>query len=311
MGWLAGATDPSLIYIYGWNEPFEGSMLIPTRDWSDTKARLVKSMIEQLRNDHEILKKTLLITDDLSAAYGTDDWHYTIEEQMLLYAMRRFLPQSDVYMTKEITADLLDEYEYIVDISSEKPQEMVELLLNCFETKQIMVFDPKCGYYENNLARHFGAVGQQMDFNTDVYITGDGYDTHPKTFVRDDVNDINLHPESDCEDFYLRKGLKNYPLVVTNGDDIFVNAYNNDENILKEAFTRFYGFEMNDSIMYGEGLSSQRLEIAAETNEITMNTLNKASVNGYWEIPSDINWFVMPQEIDESYADFIFGTQSG
>ena len=305
MGWLAGATRPSLVYIYSWNEPFEGSMLIPTNDWGDTKARLAKHMIEQLNEENEVLEKTLLITDDLSDSYGKDIWQYKIEEEMLLYSMRRFLPQADVLMAKNVTADILNQYDNIVDISTDKPQKLVDLLTDCFDSKQIMVFDPKCGYTTNNLAKHFGIVGQQMNLNTEIRILGE--DIQEETFVRDDLNDINLFPESDCENFYLNINDKNYPVVVTNGDDIFVNSYNNEEIILKEAFERFYGFEMNISIMYGEGLASQRLEIEPYTNKVTMNTLSKVSVNGHWEIPSDINWFIMPKEVDESYYDFIFG----
>jgi len=49
MGWLAGATEPALVFIYSWNEPFEGSFLVPSMKWDDTKARLAKHYIQRLK----------------------------------------------------------------------------------------------------------------------------------------------------------------------------------------------------------------------------------------------------------------------
>ena len=71
MGWLSKAADPSLVFIYGWDVPFEGSLLLPTKHWGDTKARLAEEYIRRLRlGSDPPLPKTLLIVDDLDAYWG-------------------------------------------------------------------------------------------------------------------------------------------------------------------------------------------------------------------------------------------------
>ena len=110
MGWLSTATNPSLLYIYGWNEPYESSMLMPTDNWGDTKAKLAKKFINRFKYaDGEILPRTLIIVDDLSLVWTTDkdSWHLHIVFELMVYAMRRFAPQSDVRRTDEITSQMV------------------------------------------------------------------------------------------------------------------------------------------------------------------------------------------------------------
>lgn len=307
MGWLSKATDPSLIYIYSWNEPFEGSILLPTEQWGDTKAMLAKEFISRMKNgEDKILKKTLLIVDDLSEGYNKDDWHYIIEEELLLYTMRRFIPQSDVIINKNVTDEILDKYEAIVDISVQKSKELNDKLLLRMDSKQIMLVDPMAGYRDNSVASHFVQIGSQINVNRNIKIDN----SREKVFIRDDINDCVLNDSSKSTGLDVNIKGKKIPLVVQNEDDIWINTYNADEVVFTNAFEVFYNTNMNSSVMYGEGLASQRLEIEAETGKITKNTLNKNSINSHWEIPDYINWFVMPPEVDEKYYEFIFGIEN-
>jgi len=132
MGWLVGNTDPSAVFIYGWNEPCEGSLLLPTQKWSDTKAKLAQHFIEKLSAPHTpALPRTLLIVDDLSRDYTgvADDWHIQVQRSLLHYQMRRFAPQSDVCMSHVVTEELLASYDLIIDLSTFKSAEFEELLL--------------------------------------------------------------------------------------------------------------------------------------------------------------------------------------
>ena len=96
------------------------------------------------------------------------------------------------------------------------------------------------------------------------------------------------------------------PLVVTRGDDVWVNAYDADERVLTPAFEAFYQRPMNTSILYGEGLASQRLEVDPVTQNVTYNRLRRYSVNGHWAIPETVNWMHMPPELGEEHRQFIF-----
>lgn len=306
MGWLSKATDPAAIFIYGWNEPFEGSMAIPTEMWGDTKAQLVKEFINRVKNgEDKPLKSTLIITDNFDDYYldGMSDWHYEIEREMMLYSMRRFLPQADSCISSQVTPELLEQYECIVDISTIKDEETNRYLLDIIGEKQVMIFDPRGGYTTSDLIKNFGKPQKNISVNNTVELKK----METITYVRDDIVDMGkLDSDTEVVITTTINGKKE-PILMQNQDDIFVNIYNNDEVILKEAFEIFYNTEMNISIMYGEGYSSQRLEYDPITERTTMNSLNKYSVNGHWAIPENVNWFVMPEQVDERFYYFIFG----
>jgi hypothetical protein len=308
MGWLSKAASPALVFIYGWNEPFEGSMLLPTAQWGDTKARLARDFIRRMKFGNDApLPKTLLIVDDLDAYWTTrkGDWHLTILRDMLLYAMRRFAPQADVRTPAEITASLLDQYPYIIDASSQKSPRVSQWLLQRMNTHQIMVFDPLAASTGDPLAAHFAKLGPSPAVNREVKITG----APGSVFVRDDVNVARAC--STCRTWLTaeipQSSSSPIPIVVQKGRDVWVNAYTSDERVLSPAFAAFYGHPMGISIMYGEGMASQRLEIDGATKKVTRNHLNRLSVDGKWEIPQSIDWNRPPPAVDKNDYKFVFG----
>jgi len=336
MGWLAGATDPSLVFIYGWNEPFEGSLLLPTKHWGDTKARLAKEFIERLESGRDKpLPRTLIVIDDLDELWTTrrDDWHLKILSELLLYPMRRFAPQADLRMLPEVEEHQLNGYEIIIDLTSQKTPRWVHLLLAAMPSHRVMVFDP---LRENGgeLSAPFaaGAV-ERIALNREIDLIGSDH----KLFARDDVYRVvpcktcgvklsaNLgartrpsafqrFKETLSQLFYGRSHGVNspvvtdaVPLVITRGDDVFVNAYPGNEDVLRAAFEALYDEPMRKSILYGEGPATQRLEFDPATQKVTYNRLSRYSVNGHWAIPDDIDWFKPPAEVGEEHFRFVFG----
>lgn len=317
MGWLSKATDPSLVFIYSWNEPFEGSNLLPTVNWSDTKSRLAKKFIERMRSDNDTkLPKTLLIVDDLDDYWGKrkGDWHLVVLREMLLYSMRRFAPQADVRLKSELNTSIIDEYKYIIDATTEKSDELQKILLKKINSHRILFFDPIRARSELSLAKLFGEVGESISLNSNVKIV----ENDKFIFVRDDI--IKVTACNSCKALvnvkipwkvigfnipFFSKLIN--PIVISKGNNVWVNAYSSDENILSVAFEAFYGEPMNNSIMYGEGLLSQRLEIDGKSKKKTYNTLLKKSINGHWKIPDDIQWNIVPPEVEKKDIDFIFG----
>lgn len=304
MGWLSAATDCDSVFIYSWNEPFEGAMAIPTEEWGDTKAQLVKQYIERLKSgSEESLKKTILIVDDLDNFYknGMADWHYVIEREMLLYAMRRYLPQADVYINTQVTADLLQQYECIVDISVDKDENLCKLILKQIDSKQVLVFDPKVSYNVNSLNSYFITDCSNVNVNDNVIVYGEMF----PTYARDDLIKGDLTDKTK-KFIKVANGFDTALGAVKNDDDMLVSLYNNDDRILKMIFEEFYQSRLSTSILYGEGYSSQRLEISADCKEIVKNIHEKYSINGHWEIPENIQWDIMPEDIPEDYYNFIF-----
>lgn len=309
MGWLSNAAAPSLLFIYSWNEPFEGSMLLPTQHWADTKARLAKALIQRMNtHDEAPLPKTLLIVDDLDQYWSSrkDDWHLSILRDMLLYSMRRFAPQADVRTVEEVSPKLLDAYPYIIDASSQKGSSLPGWLLERMANHHILAFAPLATSNGGAVASYFAQLSDAPTVNAEVAVP----DLQTHIFVRDDV--IHAIPCSECKalaNITLPGDTQATPVVIQRGDDIWVNAYTPDNSLLAKAFSAWYQRPMNTSILYGEGLASQRLEVNGKTGAITKNTLARQSVNGHWAIPKGIDWFKPPLDIPARYYPFVFGQE--
>src|SRR5262249_4462163 len=143
---LAHASDPALVFIYGWNEPFEGSMAFPTQLWGDTKARLVQHFIERLASTTECrLPGAIVVVDDLAEKWSgrADDWHFDVLRQMLLYQLRLFVPQANVVTPAEVTTALLEAHELIVDLTVIKSASFIEMIqLERARGKHVLLADP-------------------------------------------------------------------------------------------------------------------------------------------------------------------------
>lgn len=309
--WLAAAIQPEVLFVYSWNEPFEGSFLFPSKNWGETKAKLAKYYLKGLKAKTEArLPKTLAIIDDLDDLYTSrkDDWHLTILREILLYPLRRFAPQADVRTTEEVTAELLDKYEILIDLSSAKDEKLVRLILSKLSSHRTLIFDPLAGG-GGKLSMPFVKSMRKLNLNRQLRVTG----SNTPFFARDDVSD--LEPCAICSvaaKANVPREVKpsgEIPLVITRYDDVLVNAYPGNEDIWSSAFSRLYGRPMNESILYGEGLSSQRLEIAPRTKNVTKNTLLKKSVNMRWPIPNSFDWYKLPPEVSPEYFGFIFGIE--
>ncbi|PLC52490.1 hypothetical protein CR155_18515 [Pollutimonas nitritireducens] len=310
MGWMSKATDPSLVFVYSWNEPFEGSMLLPTQQWGDTKAQLAKAYIRRMKIGRDpLLPKTLLIVDDLDEYWKSrkNDWHLVMLRELLLYPMRRFVPQADVRMSAEVTPELLDQYSYVIDLTTSKVTQVSSWLIERMNSHRIMIFDPLASSTGSTITAGFAKLGKSPTINREVLLgKGKG-----KLFVRDDVNRARV-----CQECQVKltvdlpvsgKVTATVPLVVTKGDDVWVNAYTNNQEVLASAFASLYGRPLGVSILYGEAYASQRLEIDGKTGQVTHNRLNRYSINDHWDIPANIDWHRMPAEVSPEHYNFIFG----
>lgn len=311
MGWLAGATEPALVFIYSWNEPFEGSFLVPSMKWDDTKARLAKHYIQRLKQGaHPLPPKTLLIVDDLDEQWGArkDDWHLVMLRALLLYPMRRSAPQSDVRTVAEVSPALLDRYDAVIDLTSRKVEQVSDWLLERLDTHQLMIFDPLAGLNGGKLSRPFVSSLRYAPLNREVELIG----ASRRLFARDDVQDAVA-----CRTCGVKlaarvrhgwwRGARTVPLVVARRDDVWVNAYSDNEDVLKAAFEALYRRPLGKSILYGEGLASQRLEVDPKTGKVTYNRLSRYAANQRWALPEDIDWYRLPDEVDERLFRFVFG----
>lgn len=305
MAWLAIACNPKIVFIYSWNEPFEDSMLMPTVRKGQSNARCAKSLINSLGNNEGrfSLPSTLLIVDDLDEYWMSKrgDWHFEIERQLIFYPLRRYIPQADVKTVAEISPEILDKYEMIVDISVYKNIIFCDLIKeNIKNGKKILLFDPVSGYVEYDVIGMFGLKGLQLNINANIY-SGD-----TSLFARDDINDLIINNKSFCKlsvDFQNKK----IPIVVKTQNSILINSYNLSEEILKIAFENLYSHQMNTTILYGEGMESHRLELDFNDDFVVEHKFNRPAVIGEFECEEMYEMRILPKGMDEKYYKTIFG----
>lgn len=299
MGWLACATDPSVIFIYGWNEPFEGSMLIPTKFWGNSKSKLAKSFIKKVKNKCcSSMPKTLVIINDI--CFSGEDWHMEIMREIILYPLRRLAPQSEVIIVSEaLTADL-SRYSYIIDLSVYKEEVLSQKLIHLSGDHTIMFVCPLASYVPSCLCDGFvdGEL-KYINIEDNVQIS-DG----EMFFCRDDIS--FYQPSNRCEVIYrVKYNGENTPLLSRVGNLIWLNAFTNNNHVLSLWFSALYGRPMGRSILYGFGYESQIVRVKSD-GEKSFNTFSMESVNMHFQIPKSINIIRYIQGFTDNENRFIF-----
>ncbi len=107
--WLARHTQPSLIFIYSWNEFWEGSHLFPDDTYEWRRYNLAQAQLKALRSSVvDDLPRTVVITD--SAVAFPDGTNGLLENQRTLvrHFLRRYVPQADLITANQVTMATLD-----------------------------------------------------------------------------------------------------------------------------------------------------------------------------------------------------------
>ncbi|MDI7776355.1 hypothetical protein [Asticcacaulis sp. EMRT-3] len=302
MGWLAAASDPSIIFIYSWNEAFEGSMLLPTEQWGDIKARLAKAFIARQRSgDTAPLPATLLIINDLNEA--PEDWHTTIVREAIWYPLRRLAPQSDVRTVAEARDMDLSPYRYVIDFSVRKDEPLSRRLCDLGDETTLLFSHARSGLDESCLCDGFSDNSLvYKDFSQTLPIAG----TDRTIFIRDDL--VVYQPSSQCAvSAYVTHAHDTVPLIARVGNRIWLNALTSEDEALGIAFSVLYGRRLGHTILYGEGHESQRLLVKVPSGDVVQMNFHRKSVNLYWPLPKDLQLIQPPHGIDEAHMRFIHG----
>lgn len=258
MLWLAKYTSPDLLFLYSWNEFYEGANIIPDRTYGMERFKLVQAMLNDVKqNSEQRLPCTLLIVDDYAQVWKHDDWHVKIGEQMTLYPLRRLAPQADVLRVDQVTPEVLEQYDLII-MAAHRSREAIAQLEPLMDRKRVVLIGPQTAYVEPVRDR-FVESAERVVRNKEVALqTTEGTD-QGRLFVRDDV--FNVTPAPGVTTALQIADGRATPLLLRRGDDWWMNAYNADDRVLAPLFEQVYGRKMEPGIMHGEGTRAQLLEI--------------------------------------------------
>lgn len=282
MLWLAKNTQPDLVFIYSWNEFYEGANIMPDETYGDTRYKLVQSMIKDVRdNERRTLPRTLLITDDYSANWAKQDWHMAAEESAVIFPLRRYIPQADYKLATEVKPADLDNYDLIVSMQTSNPQ-LDDWLSKLIDKKKVVFYHPlpagvqtvsnyfatSVSYDARNYQLHlFDAAGNKLD----------------QVLARDDIMDVQLKSDSKVLVYALSKGNK-IPVLIQRNDDYWVNYFWPDEAVFAQLFSSIYGRPLEQAILFGDGIHAQRLEVSAD-GKVVQNTFSASAVYQHEALP--------------------------
>ena len=291
MLWLARHTDPDLVFIYSWNEFYEGANIMPDTTYGTKRYEFMQALLRDIaRPPAAPLPCTLLIVDDYSDIWEVDDWHLNLAEQFTIYPLRRYAPQADVRLASEVTPELLKRYDLIISTSTQDANVYV-MLEPLMDTKQVVLIGPKMAYMESLRSRFTTSVATVGRNRNVGLVDASGKDTGP-LFVRDDV--LTVDPAAGAATLAtVRDGETSIPVILRAQNDWWINAYVPDDRLLQPVFEGVYGRVLEPGIMYGEGMRSQRLEVAPD-GTVTQNTFAAPAV--YQHEPLPLEWQAPPPQ---------------
>ena len=289
MLWLAKHAAPELLFIYSWNEFYEGANVMPDLTYGDSRYELVRAMLQDVRaHGSQELPCTLLIVDDYADFWENGDWHLQVEAQFTIYALRRLAPQADVRLASEVTPELLEHYDLVLMLA-QRSRRATRLVAGVMGEKHVVFFGPAAA--SSAAARTtFARQVRHVTLDREARLVGpDGRDQGP-IFVRDDVRRLTPAPRVATASRIV-VGNFSAPVLLRRLDDWWVNALNPDDRLLATLFAAVYRRPLEPGIMYGEGLRSQRLEITAG-GLVQQNTFEAPAA--YQHEPLPVPWSPPP-----------------
>ena len=272
--WLAAHTNPSLVFIYSWNEFWEGSHLFPDDTYEWRRYELAQAQLADLAESrHDDLPRAVIVGDPADAyPIGTNG---LFERQRLLvrHYLRRYVPQADFLTPGRATAEVLAGYDLVVSLTTDRS---IDGILSALpESTQIVYWnatDLTAGF-----ARRFvEAADTERPVGQFGTVDGDGQALDEAITASGDVWRVTLAAGASALLQFEEDG-QAYPLVVRAGNDYWINVYEPSDAALAAAFESVYGRELELAITFALGGRIQRLEVYPD-GRVVQNTFSAPAV---------------------------------
>lgn len=272
--WLAAHSNPSLVFIYSWNEFWEGSHLFPDETYQWRRFELARAQLAELAATRADDLPGAVIIGDPADAYpvGTNG---LFESQRLLvrHYLRRYVPQADFLTPARATADALAGYDLVVSLTTDRSIDGALAALP--ETTQIVYWNATD--LTTGFARRFvQAVDAERPVGRLGILDGDGQALDEAITASGDVWRVTLAGDANASLHFDADG-RAYPLVVQAGNDHWINVYGPSDAALAAAFEIVYGRELEPAITFALGGRIQRLEVYPDGREV-QNTFSAPAV---------------------------------
>ena len=272
--WLAAHTNPSLVFIYSWNEFWEGSHLFPDDTYQWRRYELAKAQLAELaatRDDD--LPRAVIVGDPADAYPSGTNGLFESQRLLIRHYLRRYVPQADFLTPARATAEALATYDLVVSLTTNRSIDA--LLADLPESTQVMYWNATD--LTTGFARRFvDAADAERPVGRFGTLDGDGQALDDAITASGDVWRVALATEVSALLHFEEDG-QAYPLVVKAGNDHWINVYGPTDAVLAAAFESVYGRELELAITFALGGRIQRLEVYPD-GRVVQNTFSAPAV---------------------------------
>ena len=272
--WLAAHTVPSLVFIYSWNEFWEGSHLFPDDTYEWRRYELAQAQLAELAESRaDDLPRALIIGDPVDAYPAGTNGLFESQRLLLRHLLRRYVPQADFITPAQATADALAGYDLVVSLTTDRAVD--PLLDELAESVQLVYWNATD--LTTELAQRFAQAAEEERPQGQFRLLDD--DGQPTDETINVSHDVWLATPAAGADVGLAFEFEDqsYPLVVRAGNDHWINVYGPSEAVMVAAFETVYGRELERAITFALGHRTQRLEIYPD-GRVVQNTFGAPAV---------------------------------
>ncbi|MCY4114193.1 MAG: hypothetical protein OXG33_09700, partial [Chloroflexi bacterium] len=272
--WLAAHTSPSLVFIYSWNEFWEGSHLFPDDTYEWRRYELAQAQLAELAETRaDDLPRAVIIGDPADAyPLGTNDL-FESQRLLLRHFLRRYVPQAHFITPDRATADTLAGYDLVVSLTTDR--DIDPLLDEMSESVQIVYLNATD--LTTDFARRFVQTAAAMQpYGRFEILDRAGQPISDSVLAKGDVWRVTPAAGAGVALTFDEDG-QPYPLVVRAGNDHWINVYNPTDAALAAVFETVYGRPLEPAITFGLGGRTQRLEIYPD-GRVFQNTFSAPAV---------------------------------
>ena len=272
--WLAAHTAPSLVFIYSWNEFWEGSHLFPDDTYGWRRYELAQAQLAKLAETRADDLPRAIIIGDAADAYPFGTYGFLETQRLLVrHLLRRYVPQADFMTPGRLTAAALAGYDLVVSLTTDRAVD--PLLAELPESVQIVYWN--ANDLSTEMAQRFAQEADEARPAGEFHLLGDdGEITDATITVGRDAWLATLAVGAETALAFDFEG-EPYPLVVRAGNDHWINIYRPTEAAMVAAFETVYGRKLELAITFAHGQRIQRLEIFPD-GRVVQNTFSAPAV---------------------------------
>lgn len=272
--WLAAHSSPSLVFIYSWNEFWEGSHLFPDDSYEWRRYELAQAQLANLAEKRaDDLPSAVVIGDPADAHPLGTNGLFEYERLLIRHFLRRYVPQADYITPDRATEDSLAGYDLVVSLTTDR--EIDPLLEELDESIQIVYWNATD--LTSDFAQRFvQAAAELQPYGRFEIVDRAGQPIDDTVAARDDVWRATPADGASVTLAFDDDG-QTYPLVIQAGNDVWINVYNPTDAAISAAFEAIYGRELERAITFALGGNIQRLEIYLD-GRVVQNTFSAPAV---------------------------------